>query len=96
MVADNNPLLGLKSAIDRRDHAADAARPEPGDQPSRGAVGLHAGRSHPERRRANRGSITPGKWADLAVLSGDPLTTPPDDLLGLVVEQTYAGRPAGL
>jgi predicted amidohydrolase YtcJ len=23
------------------------------------------------------------------VLSGDPLTTPPDDLLGLVVEQTY-------
>jgi predicted amidohydrolase YtcJ len=39
----------------------------------------------------NRGSITPGKWADLVVLSGDPLTTPADALLGLSVEQTYVG-----
>ena len=37
----------------------------------------------------NRGSISSGKWADLAVLSGDPLRTPPEELLGLVVEQTY-------
>jgi hypothetical protein len=39
----------------------------------------------------NRGSITPGKWADLAVLSGDPHATPTEDLLTLVVEQTYVG-----
>lgn len=40
---------------------------------------------------ANRGSVTPGKWADLVVLSGDPLTTPPAQMLDLVVEQTYVG-----
>jgi predicted amidohydrolase YtcJ len=39
----------------------------------------------------NRGSITPGKWADLVVLSGDPLTTPTGSLLDLCVEQTYVG-----
>jgi predicted amidohydrolase YtcJ len=76
VVADINPLLGLKAAIDRRDHAGGPLR-----QKQTGAV-----LSGDEQ---NRGNITRGKWADLAVLSGDPLTTPPDDLLGLVVEQTY-------
>ena len=39
----------------------------------------------------NRGSLTPGKWADLAVLSADPLTTPVPDLLNVHVQQTYVG-----
>ena len=28
------------------------------------------------------GAIVPGAWADFAVLSGDPLTTPAESLLG--------------
>ena len=39
----------------------------------------------------NRGSIAAGKWADLVVLSGDPLTTPPEDMLNIQVDQTYVG-----
>ena len=39
----------------------------------------------------NRGSITPGKWADLAILSGDPLTAHPDALLDIHVDETYRG-----
>jgi predicted amidohydrolase YtcJ len=39
----------------------------------------------------NRGSLTPGKWADLAILSGDPLHTPAENLLQLTVQQTYVG-----
>ena len=31
--------------------------------------------------QANCGSITPGKWADLVVLSGDPLDTPTSSCL---------------
>lgn len=38
----------------------------------------------------NRGSIEPGKFADLVVLSGDPLADP-DRLRDLVVEKTIIG-----
>ena len=37
------------------------------------------------------GTIAPGMWADLAVLSGHPLTTPPDELPTLSVEMTMLG-----
>jgi predicted amidohydrolase YtcJ len=89
VVADDNPLLGLKSAIDRRDHAGVPLGPNQAISPVEAlwaytqAGAILSGDEH------NRGSITPGKWADLAVLSGDPLNIPPDDLLSLVVEQTY-------
>jgi predicted amidohydrolase YtcJ len=89
VVADDNPLLGLKSAIDRRDHAGTPLGPNQAITAAEAlwaytqAGAILSGDEH------NRGSITPGKWADLAVLNGDPLATPPDELLGLVVEQTY-------
>jgi predicted amidohydrolase YtcJ len=38
---------------------------------------------------ANRGSISPGKWADVAVLSSDPLTTDPVALLDIQVDMTF-------
>ncbi|MDP2950013.1 MAG: amidohydrolase [Chloroflexota bacterium] len=38
-----------------------------------------------------RGSIAPAKVADLVVLSGDPTTCPPDELLGLRPEMTIIG-----
>jgi hypothetical protein len=66
-------------------HTVDASLPNPGavlagDGGRSAAVGARcAGTS-------GRASCRPG-WA-YAVLSSDPLTTPPDDLLGLVVEQT--------
>lgn len=89
VVADDNPLLGLKSAIDRRDHAGAPLGANQAISPAEAlwaytqAGAILSGDEH------NRGSLTPGKWADLAILSGDPLTPPPDSLLGLVVEQTY-------
>jgi hypothetical protein len=38
-----------------------------------------------------RGSIGPGRLADLVVLSGDPTACPPEDLLGLWPEMTIVG-----
>jgi predicted amidohydrolase YtcJ len=89
VVADDNPLLGLKSAVDRRDHAG---VPLGANQAIGAAEALWAytqAGAMLSGDEQNRGSITRGKWADLAVLSGDPLATPPSELLGLVVEQTY-------
>jgi predicted amidohydrolase YtcJ len=39
----------------------------------------------------NRGSIELGKWADLAVLSGDPLSVPPEALPDIKVDLTLVG-----
>jgi predicted amidohydrolase YtcJ len=95
VVADDNPLLGLKSAIDRRDHAGVPLGPNQAISPAEALWAYTQAGAILSGDEQNRGSITRGKWADLAVLSGDPLNTPPDDLLGLVVEQTYlAGEPA--
>jgi predicted amidohydrolase YtcJ len=89
VVADDNPLLGLKSAIDRRDHAGAPLGPNQAISPAEALWAYTQAGAILSGDEQNRGSITRGKWADLAVLSGDPLNTPPDGLLGLVVEQTY-------
>jgi predicted amidohydrolase YtcJ len=89
VVADINPLLGLKSAIDRRDHAATPLGQKQAISAAEALWAYTQAGAVLSGDEQNRGNITRGKWADLAVLSGDPLTTPPDDLLGLVVEQTY-------
>ncbi|MFD0899480.1 amidohydrolase [Actinomadura sediminis] len=35
------------------------------------------------------GSLTPGKYADLVVVSADPLRTPPEEIEGITVRETY-------
>lgn len=91
VVPDDNPLLGLKAAIDRLDHAGDPLGAAQAVTPYEALYAYTMGGAILSGDEANRGSITPGKWADLVVLSGDPLTTPPEQLLDLVVEQTYVG-----
>lgn len=39
----------------------------------------------------NRGSLAAGKWADMVVLSGDPLATLPESLHTLRAEATFVG-----
>jgi hypothetical protein len=40
---------------------------------------------------ANRGSLSMGKWADLAVLAGDPLSAHPESLAEIRVDMTLVG-----
>lgn len=91
VVPDDNPLLGLKSAVDRRDHAGEPLGAQQAINPAEALWAYTQAGAILSGDEANRGSISPGKWADLAVLSGDPLATPPERLLDLVVEQTYLG-----
>jgi predicted amidohydrolase YtcJ len=91
VVPDDNPLLGMKAAVDRLDPAGQPIAPE---QAISAAAALYAytmGGALASGDADNRGSITPGKWADLLVLSSDPLQTVPDDLLSIDVTQTYVG-----
>lgn len=88
VVENDNPLAGVTAAVTRRDRAGQPLVPEQAitaaealDAYTRGgavAVGL------PDVL----GTIAPGFRADLAVLSGNPLTTPPEALSSLTVDLT--------
>jgi hypothetical protein len=91
VVPDDNPLIGLKSAVDRLDHEGNPFAPQQAITPYEALFAYTMGGAILSGDEDNRGSISPGKWADLVVLSGDPLATPSEMLLDLCVEQTYVG-----
>lgn len=91
VVPDDNPIIGLKAAIDRLDHAGEPLGNEQGITAYEALYAYTMGGAILSGDEANRGSMTPGKWADLVVLSGDPLTTPAEAMLEITVEQTYVG-----
>jgi predicted amidohydrolase YtcJ len=91
VVPNDNPLLGMKAAIDRKDPNGEPLAPEQAITPSEALYAYTMGGAIASSDADNRGSITAGKWADLTILSGDPLRTPAENLLSLKVEQTYVG-----
>ncbi len=91
VVPDDNPLLGIKAAVDRLDHEGSPFAPEQASTPYEALYAYTMGGALLSGDEANRGSITSGKWADFAILNGDPLHTPADALPELGVEATYVG-----
>ena len=89
VVPDDNPLLGIKAAQDRLDSHGEAIAPDEAITAQEALYAYTMGGAIASGDEDNRGSITAGKWADLAILSGDPLATAPEDVLNLHVEQTY-------
>ncbi len=91
VVENDNPLAGMVAAITRADREGQVIAP---DQAITAAEALQAytrGGAVAAGLEDRLGAIAPGLWADLAVLSGNPLTTPPDELTGLSVEMTMLG-----
>jgi predicted amidohydrolase YtcJ len=92
-VQDENPLLGMRAAIDRLDGEGVPLAP---DQAITAAEALQAytfNGAIASGDQTNRGSITPGKWADFAVLDGDPLAVPAEALSELrVIATCIAGK----
>lgn len=89
-----NPLLGFYAAVTRRDAQG---RPEDGWFPAERVTreeALHAftlGAAYAAFMEEEVGSLTPGKWADFVVLSGDLMTVPAEKLLELKVVATFLG-----
>ena len=88
-VASGAPLLGIHDMVNRRTatgapfNAAEAITP---------AEALRAytwGSAYASKQERTKGSITPGKLADFAVLSEDPTAISPDRIAGLEVLATF-------
>jgi len=91
VVPDDNPLLGMKAAIDRQDGNGNPLAPEQAISAYDALYAYTMGGAIASGDQGNRGSIEPGKWADFAVLSDDPLTVPTEALPEIRVHQTYVG-----
>ena len=91
VVSDDNPLLGIKAAQDRLDAHGQPIAPDEAITDMEALWAYTMGGAIASGDQANRGSLEAGKWADLALLSGDPLNTAPEALLDLRVDATYVG-----
>jgi predicted amidohydrolase YtcJ len=90
-VESPNPVWGFYAAITRQDHAG---KPEGGWHPEQRMTRLEALRSftiwgaYAGFQEKVKGSIEPGKWADLTVLSDDIMKIDPLRILDASVEMT--------
>ena len=87
-VVKPNPLRILHATVNRRTRSGDILGPSERVDALTAlkATTLWAARQHFEE--ADKGSIEVGKLADFALLSGDPLTVPADELMALSVRGT--------
>lgn len=93
VVEDDNPLVGIEVAITRRDLDGELIAPEQAITVADALRAYTLGGAVATGDESNRGSIEPGKWADLAVLSSDPTAVDPETLSEIHVDMTVlAGR----
>jgi hypothetical protein len=102
-VAPLNPMLGIYAAVARQDEQGE---PEAGWYPqerisvAEAILGYTMGPAYVAGKQHVQGSITPGKWADIIVLSRNIFDIPPAEIAETEVEMTifdgkvYAGNHA--
>jgi predicted amidohydrolase YtcJ len=87
-VVPPNPLIGIYAAISRRAETGEAVLPKESVSPLE-ALRIHTlNAAYSSFEEALKGSITPGKFADLVVLSDDPIKVPTEEVKDLQVEMT--------
>ncbi len=89
VIGDANPLLGLQSAVLRRTRSCRVIAPEQAIAVEQALWAFTVGSAIVNGEAHRLGRIAPGYLADLAVLSGDPLTVPIERLLEIQIEQTW-------
>jgi hypothetical protein len=93
VVEDDNPLMGMYAAIARRTNDGRPICPEQAITAREALYGYTMGGAIASGDADSRGSITPGKWADVAVLSSDPLLADTEALPEIKVDLTFlAGK----
>ena len=89
-----NPWPAIHSAVTRRDHKG-RPFPETGDSgrvSAQSALRMYTlSGAESEGTQAHKGSITPGKLADLVVVDADPLTVDPEGLKDIKAKMTMVG-----
>ena len=89
VVEEDSPLMGMYAAVTRRTQKGRELQPEQRITVSEALRGYTVSGALAWGDLATRGTLAPGKWADLAVLSKNPLQVDAEELPILRVEATY-------
>ncbi len=93
VVADDRPLLGIQAAVTRRDEEGESIAPEEAITAEEALYAYTMGGAIASGEEANRGSLSPGKWADFAVLERNPCEAEASEISAIAVVRTFvSGR----
>jgi hypothetical protein len=88
-VVQGAPLPGIADMVNRRTAAGEPFNPGEAITAGQALRAYTAGSAYASHQEHLKGSITPGKLADLAVLSEDPTEVSPDRIAGIAVLATF-------
>ena len=89
--ASHNPLLGLYSAVTRKTMRGDVLGADQRITFEEALAAYTLGGAYLLMQEGRRGSLTPGKLADMTVLSRDPTAVPPEEWANIAVDLTMVG-----
>jgi predicted amidohydrolase YtcJ len=86
-----NPLVGIYGAVTRRAASGQVLLPGEKITPTQALAMYTTSASYASFEENIKGSITPGKLADMIILSDNPLEVPPENIKDIKVEMTIIG-----
>lgn len=90
-VVPDSPLMGIYAAVTRRAESGQYLLPHEA-VPAEQALAMYTiNAAFASFEEKSKGSISPGKLADMVLLNGDPLTCSPDEIKDIRVEMTIIG-----
>jgi len=87
-IIPSNPLIGIYAAVSRRTDGGEVVLDKESIPPEKALFMYTAEAARAGFEEMSKGSITPGKLADLVVLSADPTAVSVDEIKEIKVEMT--------
>jgi predicted amidohydrolase YtcJ len=86
-----NPLAGIYGAVTRQAKSGQVLLPEETISPEEAIAMYTTSAAYASFEEDIKGSLTPGKLADMVVLSDDPTRVSPENIMDIEVEMTVLG-----
>ncbi len=90
-VVPDNPLVGIYAAVTRQAESGQQLLPEECISANQALAMYTINAAYASFEESIKGSITPGKLADVVLLSDDPTNAPPEQIKDIKVEMTIIG-----
>jgi predicted amidohydrolase YtcJ len=90
-IASDSPLLGIYAAVTRKAGTGQEVLPEEAISAGQALAMYTSSAAYASFEESIKGTIAPGKLADMVILSADPLKAPPEQIKDIRVEMTILG-----